>query len=47
MKKMFYENHAPQARFCMKNHALQARLIKQNATQARFFDKGLMGSLSY
>jgi len=46
-KKMFNENHAPQARFCMKKHALQARFIKQNAPQANFFDSGLMGSLSY
>jgi len=37
-KKIFYEKHAPQARFLIKQNALQARLIKQNAPQARFFD---------
>jgi len=28
---MFFENHAPQARFVMKKNAPQARLMKQNA----------------
>jgi len=36
-KKIFDEEHAPQATF----------LIKQNAPQARFFDSVLMGTLSY
>ena len=33
--------------FYMEQYALQARFIKQNAPQARFFDWILMGSLSY
>jgi len=37
-KRIFYEKNAPQARFLMKYNALQARLIKQNAPQAGFFD---------
>jgi len=37
-KKTFYEKHAQQARFLMKQNAPQARLIKQNAPQAGFFD---------
>jgi len=38
-KKISYEKHAPQARFFMKQkNAPQARLIKQNAPQAGFFD---------
>jgi len=36
-KKIFYETHAPQARFFVKQNAPQARLIKQNAPQAGFF----------
>jgi len=35
-KKFSYEEHAPQARFLINQNALQARLIKQNAPQARF-----------
>jgi len=42
-----YEKNAPQARFFMKQNTPQARLIKQNALQARFFDQVLMGTLSY
>jgi len=42
-----YEKNAPQARFFMKQNALQARFIKQNAPQARIFDAFLMGTLSY
>ena len=41
------EKNVPQARFFMKQNALQARLIKQNARQARIFDEVLMGILSY
>jgi len=37
-KKNFYEKHAPQARFLLKENALQARLMKQNAPLAGFFD---------
>jgi len=37
-KSIFYEKNAPQARFFMKQNAPQARLIKQNAPQADFFD---------
>jgi len=36
-EKIFYEKHAPQARFLMKTNAPQVRLIKQNAPQAGFF----------
>ena len=42
-----YEKNAPQARFCMKQNAPQARFIQQNAPQARIFDEVLMGTLSY
>jgi len=42
-----YEKNAPQARFFMKQNALQARSIKQNAPQARIFDEVLRGTLSY
>jgi hypothetical protein len=42
-----YEKNAPQARFFMKQNAPKARLIKQDALQARFFDQVLMGTLSY
>jgi len=35
---MFIEKYALQARFFMKKNAPQARLIKQNALQASFFD---------
>jgi len=35
-KKIFYDKHAPQARF----------LFKQNAPQARFFDSVLMDTPS-
>jgi len=45
-KNIFYEKNAPQARFFMTKNALQARLIKQNAPQAGFFDKVHMGTLS-
>jgi len=38
LRKISYEKHAPQARFFMKQNAPQARLIKQNAAQARFLD---------
>jgi len=41
------EKNVPLARFCMKQNALQTRLIKQNAPQARIFDQFLMGTLSY
>jgi len=34
-KKIFYEKHAPQARF---ENATQARLTKQNVQQAEFLD---------
>jgi hypothetical protein len=37
-KEMFSENHAPQARVLIERNALQARLMKQNALQDRFFD---------
>jgi len=37
-KKISYGKHAPQARFLTKQNVLQARLIKQNAPQAGFFD---------
>jgi len=33
-----YEKNAPQARFFMEQNASQARLMKQNAPQARFLD---------
>ena len=42
----FYQKNAPQARFLMKSNAPQARLIKQNAPQAGFFDQVLVGTLS-
>jgi len=35
---MFYKNHAPQAKCFMTKNAQQARLIKQNAPQAKFVD---------
>jgi len=38
-KRIFYEKNAPQARFLMKQNSPQARLIKQNALQARFLTK--------
>jgi len=37
-KRISNEKNAPQARFLMKQNALQAKLIKQNAPQAGFFD---------
>jgi len=37
-KKIFYEKNAAQARFIMNQNAPQARLIKQNAPQAGFFE---------
>ena len=37
-KRISYEKNAPQARFFMKQNAPQARLIKQNAPQAGFFE---------
>jgi len=37
-KRIFDEKNAPQARCLMKLNAQQARLIKQNAPQAGFFD---------
>jgi len=37
-KMIFYEKHAPQVRSFMKQNAPQARLINQNALQARFLD---------
>jgi len=37
-KKISCEKHAPQARFFMEQNVPQARLMKQNASQARFFD---------
>jgi len=37
-KRIFWENPAPRARFLMQQNAPQARLIKQNAPQAGFFD---------
>ena len=46
-KQKNYEKNAAQARFLMKKNTQQARLIKQNAPQARFFDQVLMGTLSY
>jgi len=44
---MVLYNYADQARFLTRKNAPQARPIKQNAPQARFFDQVLMGSLSY
>jgi len=38
-KKIYFEKHAPQARFFMQKNAPQARLIKQNAPQVGFFTK--------
>jgi len=46
-KKKKYEKNAPQARFPIKQNAPQARLMKQNVLQARFFDQVPMGTLSY
>jgi len=46
-KKILDAKNAPQARFLMKQNAPQARLIELNAPQASFFDKVLMGTLSY
>jgi len=46
-RQKIYGKNAPQARFLMKKNAPQARLIKENALQARFFDQVLMGTLSY
>jgi len=43
----FKVKNVPQARFLMKQNALQARPIKQNAPQARIFDQVLMGALTY
>jgi len=37
-KKILFERHASQARFLVETNAPQARLIKQNEPQARFFD---------
>jgi len=37
-KRIFYEKNALQARFFMKQNEPQVRLIKQNASQAGFFD---------
>jgi len=45
-KQKHYEKNAPQARFFMKQNALQARFIKRNALQARIFDTVSMGTLS-
>jgi len=36
-KKILHDKNGPQARFFTKQNALQARPIKQNAPQARFF----------
>jgi len=36
-KKMFYEQNVPQTRFSMRQNVPQARLVKHNAPQARFF----------
>jgi len=38
--------NAAQARFFMKENALQTRFMKQNEPQARFFNHVLMGTLS-
>ena len=46
-KKIYIKKHVPQARFFMKQNALQARPIKQNAPQARIFGEVLMGTVSY
>jgi len=46
-KQKTYEKNAPQARFFMKQNALQARFIKKNVPQARIFDEVLMGTLSF
>jgi len=43
-KRIFHEKNVPQAR--LKENAMQARFIKQNAPQAGFFDLVLMGTLS-
>jgi len=37
-KQIFYDKHALQARFLMKKNAPRARLNKQNAPQARFYE---------
>jgi len=47
LSKNIYGKNAPQARFCMKQNAPKAGLIKQNAPQARIFDQVLMGTLAY
>jgi len=47
LSKKNCEKNMPQARFFMKKIAQEARLIKQNAPQARIFDQVLMGTLSY
>ena len=46
-KKTSNQKHALQARFFMEQNAPQARLIKQDAPHATFFDQVLMGTLSY
>jgi len=46
-KKRFNEKVAPHARFFKQQCVPQARLIKKNALQVRFFDWILLGSLSY
>ena len=43
----FKQKNAPQARFFIKQNALQERFIKQIAPQARIFDEVQMGTLSY
>jgi len=45
-KRISCEEHAQQASFFMKQNAPQARLIKRNVPQVRFFDYVLMRTLS-
>jgi len=45
-KKISFEKHAPQTRLFIEYNVPQARLIKQNAPQDRFFDQVLIGTLS-
>jgi len=37
-KNIFYGKKSLQPDFCMKQNALQARLVKLNAPQAKLFD---------
>jgi len=46
-KEKMHQKNAPQARFFIKQNAPRARPVKLNAPQTIFFDKVLMGTLSY